>query len=142
MTIIDDIRDAFSPKFPDKPIDTGLFEKHATSKEVPIPEPKEKEGSWSLAGDERVQQLYDRGATLEQIQEEYLRLARKSWIYANWEVTLTAQCPGCREQVDLMSYPDFWDGRAICVCEAGTKNTTQMDVTCPECLQEFQVTCA
>jgi len=153
MKIIDNIRAAFSPKFLDKLIDTGLKEVPVSKSEqkvAPLDAPRlyatappiQKVAPLLLEVDTLVQQLYDSGVTLDQIREEYTRIDRKSWIYANWEVQLITRCPGCSEQVDLMSYPDFWDGRAICVGETGTKNTTQMDVTCPECLREFQVTCA
>lgn len=56
-------------------------------------------------------------------------------IYANWHVELMADCPKCKENVNLLEAPDFWDGRRLQVGESAT-----IDVHCPSCGHEFTVT--
>ncbi len=55
-------------------------------------------------------------------------------IEATWIVELNADCPGCNRRVDLLAYPDFWDGRKLQVGENST-----IEVVCPECGHDFTV---
>jgi primosomal protein N' len=64
----------------------------------------------------------------------------KEKITATWRLGLMANCPGCSERVDLLDYEDFWDGMPCDPCEHHTPRTTNMEVVCPECGHEFQVT--
>ena len=58
---------------------------------------------------------------------------------ATWAVSLTCICPACDELVDLLDYPDFWDGRMLSVCENCTKRSHNVEVICPKCAHEFEV---
>jgi hypothetical protein len=58
---------------------------------------------------------------------------------ATWTVQLNCDCPGCKEWVDLLNYPDFFDGRKLDIGDHGTPKTTGMEVVCPECGHEFLV---
>ncbi|UZW62719.1 hypothetical protein [Lysobacter enzymogenes] len=58
---------------------------------------------------------------------------------AIWSFSLDADCPGCGEYVDLLSYADFWDGRALDACEHHTDRSRDVEVICPECGHEFKV---
>lgn len=61
---------------------------------------------------------------------------------AVWTVSLDTECPACHKDVDLLTYPDFWDGRGDLACgEHMTPRTDALDVVCPECGHEFEVTC-
>jgi predicted RNA-binding Zn-ribbon protein involved in translation (DUF1610 family) len=61
---------------------------------------------------------------------------------ATWHASLDCDCPKCGEYVDLLKYPDFWDGRSMLeVAEHGTPATKDMEVVCPECGAEFTVDC-
>lgn len=60
---------------------------------------------------------------------------------ATWHASLDCECPICHEDVDLMEYTDFWDGRTIQIAEHDTPATTDMEVTCPNCGEDFKVTC-
>lgn len=63
-------------------------------------------------------------------------------VMATWSLELTCHCPACGEYVDLLHYPDFWDGRqGMQACEHGTPRTTGMEVDCPNCGTEFTVDC-
>lgn len=62
-------------------------------------------------------------------------------IEAQWSVSLDADCPGCGEYVNLMDYPDFWDGRALDIPEHNTPRSDAVEVICPECGHEFTVKC-
>ena len=62
-------------------------------------------------------------------------------VQAEWHAELTCDCPACGQYVDLLEYPDFWDGRKIEVCEHGTDRTRGMEVVCPNCGAEFLVDC-
>ena len=64
----------------------------------------------------------------------------KDKITATWHLRLMANCPGCSERVDLLDDPDFWDGLPCDPCEHHTPRTMNMEVVCPECGHEFQVT--
>ena len=58
---------------------------------------------------------------------------------ATWAVKLNCECPGCKEYVDLLEYPDFWDGRDLEVAEHGTDRSKNVEVICPKCDHEFSV---
>jgi phage FluMu protein Com len=58
---------------------------------------------------------------------------------AYWSLSLDVKCPHCKNDVDLITTPDFWDGRRFQACEQDTSQTTNVDVFCPECSEEFQV---
>ena len=60
---------------------------------------------------------------------------------ACWVVELNAECPSCEKYVDLLTAPDFWDGRALNVAEHGTKRSKCVEVDCPECGYTFAVDC-
>lgn len=62
-------------------------------------------------------------------------------ITATWSINLHAECPHCKEFVDLLTAPDFWDGRGLEVAETGTERSDNLDVYCPECGEEFTVEC-
>lgn len=66
-------------------------------------------------------------------------------IEANWAVSLDCVCPWCQKDVDLLAYPDFWDGRGgpnpFLIGEHGTERADHLEVVCPECGLEFEVTC-
>jgi len=60
---------------------------------------------------------------------------------ATWVIHLFVECPHCKEDVDLMDDPDFLsDNPALKVGEHGTDLSSNLDVTCPECGEEFLVT--
>lgn len=58
---------------------------------------------------------------------------------ATWSLSLDCDCPGCGEYVDLLLYPDFWDGRHFQPCEYATARTEGVEVVCPNCHHEFSV---
>lgn len=58
--------------------------------------------------------------------------------HAFWEIYLHCDCPSCKENVDLLDYDDFWDGRKFEACENHTDRTRGVDVVCPECGHEFE----
>lgn len=60
---------------------------------------------------------------------------------ASWTIELNVDCPGCKEYVNLLDYPDFWDGGNLQVAEHGTPRSDNLEVICPECGHEFTVTC-
>lgn len=62
-------------------------------------------------------------------------------VIAAWAVELNADCPACLKCVDLLSYADFWDGRALDIGEHGTQRSMNVDVVCPNCGAEFEVDC-
>jgi hypothetical protein len=64
----------------------------------------------------------------------------KEKITATWHLRLMTTCPWCRRRVDLLDAPDFWESPACEPCEHHTDRTTNMEVVCPECGHEFQVT--
>ena len=66
----------------------------------------------------------------------------KSSITAQWHVELNCYCPDCGEYVDLMEYPDFWDGhRSLDIPEHNTEYSDNLEVNCPECNHNFEVCC-
>ena len=60
-------------------------------------------------------------------------------INASWSISLHTDCPYCLEGVDLLDYPDFWDGEDFGVGEHMTAKTKNVEVVCPECLDSFKV---
>jgi len=62
-------------------------------------------------------------------------------ITAIWYIELTCDCPSCNECVNLIDFPDFWDGRSIEPGEHDTENSNELEVVCPECKHEFTVCC-
>lgn len=64
---------------------------------------------------------------------------QKSLPVAYWNVSLNVNCPWCLENVDLLEYADFWDGRHFIPGESGTEETEEVDVVCPECGLDFDV---
>jgi len=58
---------------------------------------------------------------------------------AQWTIELHADCPACKEYVDLLQYADFWDGRGK-ELQTG-QNKENVEVVCPECGHEFIVDC-
>lgn len=62
-------------------------------------------------------------------------------VTATWRVSLNCTCPACSEFVDLLDYPDFWDGRNLNVAENGTLRSRDVEVVCPKCDHEFEVDC-
>jgi len=58
---------------------------------------------------------------------------------ATWIIELNADCPNCKEYVNLLDYVDFWDGRKLDYAEHRTDRSTDVDVVCPGCGHEFIV---
>lgn len=59
-------------------------------------------------------------------------------VSAHWSVELNCECPHCGDYVDLLEYPDFWDGRrGVEIYEIDTPATTKTEVTCPKCFKDF-----
>lgn len=58
---------------------------------------------------------------------------------ATWNIELMCDCPHCKEYVNLLNYCDFWDDRQLDICEWGTDRSTNVEVICPECEEEFVV---
>ena len=56
-------------------------------------------------------------------------------ICAQWTVELNCDCPKCGESVNLLDYPDFWDGRKLEIPE----RAKGVEVACPECDHQFEV---
>ena len=66
---------------------------------------------------------------------------KPSAISAQWTVELNVECPNCEKYVDLLTTPDFFDGRELELAEHGTPNSDNLEVQCPECNHEFVVCC-
>lgn len=62
-------------------------------------------------------------------------------IYAAWTIELNTNCPECKEYVDLLHHPDFWDGRNLEAGQNRTPYSDNLEVTCPECGHSFHVCC-
>lgn len=58
---------------------------------------------------------------------------------ACWSISLDVECPGCEQDVNLLNYPDFWDGRRLEICETRTDRSRNVEVRCPECDHDFLV---
>jgi hypothetical protein len=58
---------------------------------------------------------------------------------AIWHISLKCNCPYCKKNVNLLDAPDFWDGKYFKVGEHMTDRTRNVQVTCPECGEEFKV---
>lgn len=65
----------------------------------------------------------------------------KASCLAQWSVSLDCECPKCKELVNLLDAPDFWDGRNLEIPEHDTENSNNLEVSCPECSHEFEVCC-
>lgn len=63
-------------------------------------------------------------------------------VVATWQLSLDCHCPSCGDYVDLLDYPDFWDGRELDVAEQDTARCRDVEVSCPECGHDFTVDCA
>ena len=74
------------------------------------------------------------GDVLELREEE-----RKLNTKATWSISLDCECPVCHEDVNLLDYVDFWDGRRLDPCEHSTERSSNVEVVCPECNGEFFV---
>jgi len=64
-----------------------------------------------------------------------------SKVTATWIIELNCECPKCKEWVNLLDYPDFWEGQSMKTGESRTKNSIDTEVVCPECNHEFKVDC-
>jgi len=61
---------------------------------------------------------------------------------ASWHVELNCHCPKCDRYVNLLDYPDFWDGCGdLDIPEHDTERSDDLEVCCPECHHEFNVKC-
>ena len=61
---------------------------------------------------------------------------------ATWVVELVCLCPKCAMYVNLMDYPDFWEGKStLALAEHGTEKSNNLSVICPECGHAFNVRC-
>jgi hypothetical protein len=60
---------------------------------------------------------------------------------ATWNISLLCRCPRCKLDVDLLDYSDFWDGRKLDIGEHWTKRSNNLEVTCPDCYEDFEVCC-
>lgn len=58
---------------------------------------------------------------------------------ATWSISLDCDCPACGEYVNLLDFPDFWDGRSLNLIEHGTARSKNVEVGCPKCMHEFNV---
>lgn len=58
---------------------------------------------------------------------------------AVWTVSLNVDCPNCKEWVDILDDPDFFDCRDLDIAEHGTERSIDVTVYCPECGHEFEV---
>jgi len=56
---------------------------------------------------------------------------------AYWDISLNVECPACYEDVDLLEYEDFWDGRTH---PEPAERMENVEVVCPKCSHEFSVT--
>lgn len=54
---------------------------------------------------------------------------------ARWVIHLFATCPACADLVDLTDEPDFWLDHT----EQDIRNGSELSVTCPACLHNFEV---
>ena len=57
-------------------------------------------------------------------------------IEAVWSALLDCECPACKEDVDLMEYADFWEGRSDLQI---AQEVEGLEVVCPKCGHEFKV---
>ena len=59
-------------------------------------------------------------------------------VSASWYVELLTTCPKCNYGIDLTQTDDFWH-LGFQPMEYGTKATTDFNVTCTDCGNEFIV---
>lgn len=60
-------------------------------------------------------------------------------ITATWVIELNCTCPHCKDDVDLLDDPDFWDGRRLDIGEHSTDRSSDVRVVCPKCGEAFTV---
>lgn len=60
---------------------------------------------------------------------------------ATWSISLDTTCPSCKEEVDLLETPDFWEDSRLQPIENHTARSSNLKVTCPKCSHEFEVRC-
>ena len=53
---------------------------------------------------------------------------------ATWSMYIWVKCPHCKQEVDLLDAPDFWDGR-----NGDIFNADEITECCPLC--DFEITC-
>ncbi|MCP4568994.1 MAG: hypothetical protein GY841_15575 [FCB group bacterium] len=70
--------------------------------------------------------------------ESELSLTRRP-INATWSISLDCNCPECKEDIDLLDGPDFWEMHDFEIGEHETKRTQNVEVICPNCEHEFSV---
>lgn len=59
---------------------------------------------------------------------------------ATWDIRINCECPSCKEFVNLLDFPDFWDSNHhLDIPENGTSASRNLEVVCPECGHEFKV---
>lgn len=61
-------------------------------------------------------------------------------VIASWALALNCDCPACKQYVDLLTHPDFWDGRQLEMWEHSTTRSQDIDVVCPLCGTDFKST--
>jgi hypothetical protein len=64
-------------------------------------------------------------------------------VTATWNLELNCECPHCKAYVDLLQYGDFWDAHhgSLEICEHNSERSKNVEVTCPECNQDFNINC-
>jgi hypothetical protein len=62
--------------------------------------------------------------------------ADEKTVTAYWDASLDCECPGCKKDVDLLEYADFWDGRNDLEI---AQQAEGIEVVCPKCGREFTV---
>lgn len=62
-------------------------------------------------------------------------------VTATWTVELNCECPHCKEWVDVLTTPDFWEGQKLEVAEHGTDASKNIEVECPDCSENFLIDC-
>jgi hypothetical protein len=60
-------------------------------------------------------------------------------VEARWDIHLFCCCPKCYQDVDLLEYVDFWDGRSFEIGEHDTRRSRNVDVIRPLCDEEFEI---
>lgn len=84
----------------------------------------------------------DRDRWYYYISQSQITELNKSKHRAHWSASLHVDCPKCKDYVDLLDDPDFWEGRnALEICQHDTEYTNNMDVVCPNCGHYFEVCC-
>ena len=60
-------------------------------------------------------------------------------IFASWNIELNVECPHCKTYVNLLDADDFWEDHSFDLAEHDTDRTKGVEVFCPECKKEFEV---